>query len=307
MTARQSEQFRALLDEPGGMVLLTGPTGAGKTVSLYASLEHLRARGNVKIHTIEDPIEYAVDGLRQSEVNPAIELGTDELLRGVLRQSPDVVMIGEIRDEPTAHTAVWAANSGVTMLSTIHAGSAAGSVQSLRGFGVSAPFVAATLRGAVTQRLVRTLCPNCQDIDETDNDGRRAALLEEVTPMLAGNHRPDVLHVARGCEQCHGTGYAGRTGVFEILAVNDAIRDMILHGHSPQQIRAHAVEDGMLTLRQAALLKVAQGRTTLEEVRRCVPDIPLARDIAPTAPPPKVSVTLHNIAAQPTTTSAPMH
>ena len=156
MTARQLDVYRGMLEQPGGMILLTGPTGSGKTVTLYASLIHLND-GHRKIHTIEDPIEYAIEGLRQSAVNGAIDLGPEELLRGVLRQAPDGVMIGEVRDDGTAYTAAWAANCGVLVLSTIHAPCAAGAVQSLRGFGVASPFVASSMRGAMSQRLVRTL------------------------------------------------------------------------------------------------------------------------------------------------------
>src|SRR5205823_5341164 len=141
MTARQMDVYRPMLDQPGGMILFTGPTGSGKTVTLYASLNYLN-NGRRKIHTIEDPIEYAIEGLRQSQVTPGIELGPNELMRGVLRQSPHVVMVGEIRDDDIAHTAVWAANAGTLVLSTIHAPGAAGAVQSLRAYGIPAPFIA---------------------------------------------------------------------------------------------------------------------------------------------------------------------
>jgi type II secretory ATPase GspE/PulE/Tfp pilus assembly ATPase PilB-like protein len=274
MTARQLDVYRPLLDHPGGMILLTGPTGSGKTVTLYASLRHLND-GRRKLHTIEDPIEYAVPGLRQSQITPGIELGPHELLRGVLRQAADVVMIGEVRDEPTASTAVGAANTGTLVLSTIHASSAAGVVQSLRGYGIAAPFIASSIRAALGQRLLRTLCPSCQDISDDGHAPDVQRMMEEIKAFLpSASLTPR--YVAHGCEHCQHTGYAGCTAVYEIMPITDAIRDLILDGRATREIHARAVEEGMLTLRQAALLKVAQGRTTMEEVRRAVPNIPLA-------------------------------
>ena len=278
MTARQLDVYRPSLDQPGGMILFTGPTGAGKTVTLYASLAHLN-NGKRKMHTIEDPIEYAVDGLRQSQVNAAVDLGPNDLMRGVLRQAPDVCMIGEIRDEPIARTACWAANSGVLVLSTIHAPGAAGAVQSLRAFGIPAPFIASSLRAAVSQRLLRTLCPACQEVDEDGHSRDVQKMMEEIKAFMPSANIT-ARYVARGCEHCHGTGYAGSTAVYEIMPVTDAIRDLIVAGSSTREIHHRAQAEGMLTLRQAALLKVAQGRTTMEEVRRIVPDMPPEAQVA---------------------------
>lgn len=271
MTARQLDVYRPVLNEPGGMVLLTGPTGSGKTVTLYASLAHLND-GKRKIHTIEDPIEYAVEGLRQSAVNDGIHLGPAELMRGVLRQAPDAVMVGEVRDEEIAKTGVWAANSGVLMLSTIHAASAAGAVQSLRGFNLAPAFAASALRAAVSQRLLRTLCPACQELDEDGHGADVQRMMGEIKSFLPGAN-VGARYSAKGCDACHQTGYAGCTAVYEVMPVTDALRDLIVAGASTKDIHARAVKEGMLTLRQAALLKVAQGRTTMEEVRRAVPDI----------------------------------
>ena len=271
MTARQLDVYRTMLDQPGGMIVLTGPTGSGKTVTLYASLAHLND-GHRKIHTIEDPIEYAIDGLRQSQVNGAIDLGPAELLRGVLRQAPDTVMVGEARDDQTAQTAAWAANCGTLVLTTIHAPSAAGAVQSLRGFGIAGPFLASSMRGAMSQRLVRTLCPSCQELAEGGHGGEVQRMMEEIKAFLPTSN-PAARYIARGCEHCQHTGYAGCSAVYEIMPVTDAIRDLIVEGRPTREIHTRAVADGMLTLRQAALLKVAQGRTTMEEVRRVVPDM----------------------------------
>jgi general secretion pathway protein E len=273
MTARQMDVYRPMLDQPGGMILFTGPTGSGKTVTLYASLNYLN-NGRRKVHTIEDPIEYAIEGLRQSQVTPGIELGPNEIMRGVLRQAPDVAMVGEIRDEAIANTAAWAANSGVLVLSTIHAPNAAGAIQSLRGFGVAGPFIAGALRATVSQRLLRTLCPACQQIDESGHSIEVQRIFEEIKAFLPSANLT-ARYTAQGCDQCQGTGYAGCTAIFEIMPVSDALRDLVVENKPTRQIHAKAVEEGMLTLRQAALLKVAQGRTTMEEVRRVVPDFPV--------------------------------
>jgi type II secretory ATPase GspE/PulE/Tfp pilus assembly ATPase PilB-like protein len=271
MTARQLDVYRPLLEQPGGMILFTGPTGSGKTVTLYASLAHLND-GHRKIHTIEDPIEYAVEGLRQSAVNPAIDLGPTELMRGVLRQAPDVCMIGEMRDDAIAQTAVWASNSGTTMLSTIHAPCAAGAVQSLRGFAIAPAFIASSLRASISQRLVRTLCPACQQLEEMGHSAEVHKLMEEIKAFLPGGYATTRFS-AKGCEQCHHTGYAGSTAVYEVMPMTDAIRDQVMENRSTREIHTTATKEGMLTLRQAALLKLAQGRTTVEEVRRVVPGI----------------------------------
>src|SRR5687768_16329470 len=205
MTARQLDTYRPTLEQPGGMILFTGPTGSGKTVTLYASLAHLN-NGKRKIHTIEDPIEYAMDGLRQSQVNGAIDLGPTEILRGVLRQAPDVAMVGEIRDEEIAATAAWAATSGVSVLSTIHAPRAAATVQSLRSYGITDNTIAGSLDAAVSQRLVRTLCTACQELEEGGHSAEVKRVMEEIKAFMpsAGSA---VRYAARGCDQCHGTGY----------------------------------------------------------------------------------------------------
>jgi type II secretory ATPase GspE/PulE/Tfp pilus assembly ATPase PilB-like protein len=189
-------------------------------------------------------------------------------------------MVGEVRDEQIARTAAWAASSGVLVLSTIHAPSAAGAVQSLRGFSIPSHFIASSLRAAVSQRLVRTLCPACQELDEDGHGADTRRMLEEIKSFLP-HASSAARYRARGCDQCHGTGYAGSTAIYEIMPVNEAIRDLILEGNSPRDIHAKAIQEGMLTLRQAALLKVAQGRTTMEEVRRIVPDMPPAGIEAP--------------------------
>ena len=266
MTREQLADFSAMIEGPGGLIVLTGPTGSGKTATLYSALMRLN-NGRRKINTIEDPVEYAVDGLRQSQVNPATGLGFSDLLRGALRQSPDVVMIGEIRDEETARTAVHAANSGILVFATVHAPAAANAIQSLRSLGVHNHFLAASLRGVVSQRLLRTLCASCKhSFDMSD----APYTFDAVRPMLSGDEGR-VLFAARGCPACSGTGYAGRTGVFEVMPVGRTVRALISENAPTSAIRAAAVREGMLEFRHAALLKVARGESSTEEMFRVIP------------------------------------
>jgi type II secretory ATPase GspE/PulE/Tfp pilus assembly ATPase PilB-like protein len=266
MSRPQLDQYRTMIQSPGGLILITGPTGSGKTATLYSTLARLND-GSRKINTIEDPIEFAIDGLRQSQVNPAIDLGFAELLRSVLRQNPDVIMVGEIRDEETARTVVHAANSGTLVFATLHSPAAPAAVQSLRNLGAHAHFLAASLRGVVSQRLVRTLCPDCRtSIDISDAP---YAFDEIKTQLSPGEGRS--LHSATGCTRCGLTGYVSRTGVFEIMPVSPAVRELIAAARPARELRDKAVEEGMLQFRQAALLKVAQGQTTIEEVFRVIP------------------------------------
>lgn len=279
MTRDQLDDFAQMIESPGGLILLTGPTGSGKTATLYAALARLN-NGRRKINTIEDPIEYAVDGLRQSQVNPAIDLGFAELLRGALRQSPDVIMIGEVRDEETARTAVHAANSGILVFATVHAPAASHAVQSLRSLGVHNHFLGASLRGVISQRLLRTLCTSCRtsfDLSDAPHT------FDDVRPMLKGDEGR-TLFAPHGCGACNGTGYAARTGVFEVMPVSRAIRDLISDGAPTRDIRQKAVNEGMLEFRQAALLKVAQGRTSTEEMFRVIPtDVLVEQTVAAAA------------------------
>jgi len=266
MTPQQSQQYRTMVESPAGLILITGPTGSGKTATLYSSLIKLND-GTRKINTIEDPVEYTISGLRQSQVNPLIQLTFAELLRGVLRQSPDVIMIGEIRDADTAQTATHAANSGMLVLATIHAPAAAGAVQSMRSLGVHSHFLSTSLRGVVAQRLVRTFCPACKlsfDLSDAPHT------FDEVKQWL-GPNEGKMLYAPKGCDACAMEGYSGRTGVFEVMPITRAIRNLISDGKPARDIRTKAVEEGMLEFRQAALLKVARGETSTEEVFRVIP------------------------------------
>ena len=266
MTSGQLEQYRQMFQNPSGLVLITGPTGSGKTATLYSTLMRLND-GTRKINTIEDPIEYSIHGLHQSQVNPAIDLGFSELLRSVLRQSPDVIMIGEIRDQETAKIAVHAANSGVLVFATLHAPAAPAAIASMRSLGAHPHFLASCLRGVVAQRLVRTLCPKCRvsfDLGEAPHT------FDEVKSLLTQGEGTK-LHASQGCDACGQSGYAARAGVFEIMPVTPSIRELISDASSSCEIREEAVKQGMLQFRHAALLKVAQGQTSTEEVFRVIP------------------------------------
>jgi type II secretory ATPase GspE/PulE/Tfp pilus assembly ATPase PilB-like protein len=253
------------LSAPNGLILVTGPTEAGKTTTLYACLNHLNT-GDRKISTIEDPIEYSLRGVRQSQVNAAIELGFDDLLRGVLRQAPDVIMIGEVRDAETARTAVWAAATGHMVLTTLHAPVATAAVHTLLRLDVNAHLLANALLVVLSQRLLRALCPACRQQFEVPSPALFAGVRAEMAPS-EGKH----LYGPKGCNECLMTGYGTRTGIFEMLRVSPEVRRLIDDRASMQAIRARAAQESMVEFRHSALLKLAQGETSLEEVVRVLP------------------------------------
>ena len=254
------------LNRPSGLILATGATGSGKTTTLYACLSHVND-GRRKIHTIEDPIEYAIPGLRQSQVNPRIDLDFPELLRSILRQSPDVIMIGEIRDATTAETTVRAANSGHLVFATMPSPVAAGAIQSLRSLGVRPHFLSTCLLGVISQRLVRTLCPRCRQAYDISNAPHT---FDEVKQWLEPGEGEN-LYGPKGCDDCAMTGYGGRSGIFEIMTMSPEIRQLIAKGRSAREVRHKAAEQGMREFRHSALLKVARGETSTEEVFRVIP------------------------------------
>ena len=258
------QRVQTMLDSPGGLVLCCGPTGSGKTATLYAALNFLN-NGTRKINTIEDPIEFAIDGLRQSQVRPKIGVDFAELLKGVLRQSPDIIMIGEIRDRETATTAVHAANSGHLVLSTIHAPVAAAAIESMRSLGVNNHFLSTALRGVLSQRLVRTLDPQRR----VEYDIAHAPQIFEPIRHLLGDNEGKTIY-APGATDGH-TGYSGRTGVFEVMTMSGPLRDMVSHGADTNKLREQARQEGILDFRANALIKVARGETSIEEVFRVVP------------------------------------
>jgi type II secretory ATPase GspE/PulE/Tfp pilus assembly ATPase PilB-like protein len=262
----QMQRLRPVLESPSGLVLVTGPTGSGKTTTLYSFIQLLN-NGRRKINTIEDPIEYEIEGVRQSQISHVIDLGFADILVGVLRQAPDVIMIGEIRDPDTAATAVRAANSGHLVFATLHAPIAAAAVQSMLALGAPPHFLATSLLAVVSQRLVRALCPAC-----------RVSIDVEGAPQIFGDVRgllepdePITMFAPRGCDACLRRGYVSRAGVFEVMAMSPRLRTMVAAGATAREINQRAVEEGMIDLRQAALLHVARGVTSIEEIFRAVP------------------------------------
>ena len=236
-----------LLTRPNGMFLVTGPTGSGKTTTLYAALSRLN-RPETKIITVEDPVEYQLDGVTQVQVRPQIGLGFAEVIRAILRNNPNIVMIGEIRDPETAAIAVQAALTGHLVLATLHTNSAAAAINRLRDMGVEDYLIGATVIGVMAQRLVRRLCPDC-------------AVAEDPGTGFDGAFRAPV-----GCDSCHGTGFRGRMGVHEILSVDPAIRAAILDRAPEAELERLATANGMVTLREDGLAKAATGQVSLAEV-----------------------------------------
>ena len=255
-----------LLHAPSGLILVTGPTGAGKTTTLYACLRYLND-GKRKIHTIEDPVEYALPGLRQSQVDEAGGADFPHLLRSVLRQGPDVVMIGEIRDRATAETAVRAANSGQLVFATLHAPIAAAAVQSMLSLGVGPHFLCTSLLGVVAQRLMRTLSTKTRvPMDMSAATG----MFDEVRQWL-GPDDGKVVYAAAASEP--DEGYVGRTGTFEIMTLSPSVRTALMASRPAGAIAQAATAEGMVDFRRAALIKIAQGLTTFDEMCRVVPSL----------------------------------
>ncbi len=266
----QFNDLRAMLNSGSGLLLVTGPVGAGKSTTLYACLEALND-GSKMIITLEDPIERVMKGMRQCQIQPKINIGFLDLLRGVLRQSPDVIMIGEIRDEETARTAVRAANSGHLVLTTLHSPLAAGAIQSMLAFGVNPFFLANSLVGVVAQHLVRKLSPTSRKMYDVSHSPETFSEVKQYLEAGQGN-------VIYGPDQDDANsqgGYVGRTGLFEVLTMNRKLKEMISSSASTTEIHRAACERGMLDFSRAALLKTAQGVTGVEEIGRLLPAVEL--------------------------------
>jgi type IV pilus assembly protein PilB len=255
------ERFKAALDAPHGMLLVTGPTGSGKTTTLYACLQRLNTP-KVNIVTVEDPVEYQFHGINQVQVNPDIQLTFAAGLRSILRQDPDIVMVGEVRDHETADIAVKAALTGHLVLSTIHTNDAASTFARLIDMGVEPYLLASAVHMIAAQRLGRRLCNRCKKRVTLDKAVLERAQFPDLDPATCEFCGPV------GCQYCRQTGYSGRLGFLEVLTVNDNIRHLVLSNTEAPKIKAFALKDGMVSLRKSALLRVAQGVTSIEEVLR---------------------------------------
>jgi general secretion pathway protein E len=260
MSAATLGQVDRVIREPHGILLVTGPTGSGKTTTLYAALSRL-PRGTTNMMTVEDPIEYALDGIAQTQVNPRIELTFARALRSILRQDPDVIMIGEIRDLETAQIAVQASLTGHLVLATLHTNDAASAITRLADMGVEPYLLASSLLGVLAQRLVRTLCPACRSVS-VPSDGE-LRLLHSI-----GLDHATRLWTAPGCAQCNHSGFVGRTGIYEFLPVDEALRRLIHDGAGELAVRDAARAAGMQRLREDGARLVATGATSLAELTR---------------------------------------
>ena len=259
MPASLLRHYLGLINQPHGMILITGPTGSGKTTTLYATLEKINNEKQ-KIITIEDPVEYQLDGITQIQANSSIGLNFATGLRSIVRQDPDVLMVGEIRDHETAEIAIESALTGHLVFSTLHTNDAAGAVTRLQDMGVEGYLISSSLLAIQAQRLVRRICPDCAQQHELSDD---EAMVLEIEKAFCP-------HITRGsgCDLCGNTGYRGRVGLYELLLMSDAIRHHIASGADANIIREQAIEEGMTTLRQDALEKLRAGMTTPEEVVR---------------------------------------
>ena len=259
---RDRTAWERVLELPHGIILVTGPTGSGKTTTLYAALSKINSVDQ-KIVTIEDPVEYQLRGINQIQVNTKANLTFGAGLRAILRHDPDVILIGEIRDRETADIAVQSSLTGHLVFSTLHTNDAPGAVTRLIDMGIEPYLVASSLEMVVAQRLVRVICKHCKEpAPESDRDAI----------MAAGVANPPALYRGKGCRQCHGTGYRGRQGVFELMPISEEIRDLTLERASSGKIRDVAIRQGMNSLRDDGWRLVGEGRTTVEEVLRLTKD-----------------------------------
>lgn len=263
MTLEQAETLERLITQPYGAILVAGPVGAGKTSTLYNCLERINSPLK-NVMTIEDPIEHRMPGVNQTQISNPNEMGFSEGLRAMLRQDPDIVMIGEIRDEETARIGIRAALTGVLVFSTLHGSDAPGTISNLYNFGIPGYQLSSSLLAIVSQRLVRKICPYCR-VGHTADEKMLMAL--ELDPEA---HRDVRLHRGLGCPACFQTGYLGRTGIFEIMEIGEVLRDLIFQQIPRDVLRRVAVDLGMRTLKHSAVDKIMEGVTTAEEAYRVV-------------------------------------
>ena len=263
------ESFRKNIKKPWGMILSTGPTGCGKTTTLYAILKILNTR-EVNICTIEDPIEYDIEGINQIQVNPKTNLTFPQGLKAIIRQDPNIIMVGEIRDPETAKLAVNAAMTGHLVLSTFHATDAATVLVRLIDMGIEPFLITSTINLVISQRLVRKICPKCIESTEISRSEVSKVLSPELTEKLLKGKDKIRVFGSQGCSLCQKTGYLGRIGIFESLEITDAIKDLVMKKANAVQIKDMAQELGMTTMIEDGLKKIEEGITTLEEVLRAI-------------------------------------
>jgi len=254
--------FEDLIFKPYGMILVTGPTGSGKSTTLYTALNMLN-NPEVNICTVEDPVEYQVQGINQVQINPKAGLLFSTALRSFLRQDPDIIMVGEIRDQETAQIAIESALTGHLVLSTLHTNDAPGAITRLIDMGIEPFLVASALVGVIAQRLTRRICPNCREPYTPPEEAVAKFGLNLADTNIVFYH-------GRGCDHCKGTGYKGRSGLYEMMTINDSIRPLILRNAPTVEIKDAAIENGMVTLQEDGLRKVLEGTTTIEECLRVV-------------------------------------
>lgn len=271
LTDKDYEKLYEAIKKPWGMILVTGPTGSGKTTSLYSIMKILNKR-EVNIATIEDPVEYNMNGITQIQVNKKAKLTFASGLRSIVRQDPDIIMVGEIRDKETAEISVNAAMTGHLVLSTLHTNDAATTVPRIKDMGIEPFLISSTVNVIVAQRLLRKICPKCIHSYETDLADLAGKIPIAVLEKLARGKEKITLYKGDGCALCNNTGYHGRVGVFEIMEVNDTIRQSIMADDNAEVIKNKAVQNGMTTMFEDAREKVLNGVTTIEEMLRVVKD-----------------------------------
>jgi general secretion pathway protein E len=259
-------RYQTLLARPHGVLLVTGPTGSGKTTTLYASLASLDSE-RLKIITVEDPVEYQLEGVNQIQVQAQIELTFARALRSILRQDPDIIMIGEMRDTETAQIGVQSALTGHLVLSTLHTNTAAGAITRLEDMGVERYLITSSVNGVLAQRLVRTLCSSCKEEVPLSEVTIRQHNLARFLP-----EGQQTIYQASGCSACGQTGYIGRTAIHELFLLDEVMHKVIMDGADATTLHAAARRQGMITLYEDGLRKVVQGETSVEEVLRVTQD-----------------------------------
>jgi len=264
LTDQDYDRWIEMVQQPAGIVLVTGPTGSGKTTTLYSTLKQLATRA-VNVCTVEDPIEMIEPAFNQMQVNESVDLSFSLGVRSLLRQDPDIIMVGEIRDLETAEMAIQASMTGHLVISTLHTNDAPTAITRLIDLGVPPYLISATLLGVMAQRLVRTLCPHCKQDGPIEEDAWR----QLITPWQG--KAPTKIKQPKGCTECRQTGYMGRMGIYEVMPVSQGIKDMIAQGESMSKIKRLAFEEGMRPLRLSGAGRVSAGVTTLEEILRVAP------------------------------------